>query len=62
MFVGNQWHIPTPKEGRETIEVRHEDLSEVQWLMKKLPDRAFHVVYEDSTDQAVVYHRTSKEG
>lgn len=62
MFIGNQWHIPISKEGRETIEVRHEYLSELQWMAKQLPDRAFHAVYEDNTDQAVVYHRTSKEG
>jgi len=62
MFIGNQWHIPTSKPGREEIIVRHEDLSELQWLAKRFPDRAFHVAYEDSTDQAIVYHRTSKEG
>lgn len=63
MFIGNQWHIPTPN-GKEMVNVRHEDLSEIQWLDKKFPDRAFHIAWvnDDTQDKAVIYHRIEKEG
>ncbi len=59
MFSGNQWHI-TSKEADGEIIKRHFYLTELEWGSKKLPDRAFHVAYEN--DEAVVYHRSSKEG